>query len=157
MLLATLAPRNVSAGRVDNHAPGLFAYAAMELSTSAVVEAVLAAGADLESRSGIQGIHHTYHLSDQTPPHEAAAIGKNSAVVEALLASGSDPGAKNGKGQTPCDLCRRNESFGSEKVVQCQRRAFADRHCITVAVFGHGRGDGRRRARSTPAPVPTFG
>ena len=55
----------------------------------------------------------------RTPLHHAASL-SGPAVVEALLAAGADTGVKNGKGETPCDLYRRNESLGSEKVALCQ-------------------------------------
>ena len=70
------------------------------LSSPAVVEALLAAGADLEGRSESQEIHYSYRPSDQTPLHWAARAGAP-AVVETLLAAGADVNARDREGSTP--------------------------------------------------------
>jgi len=89
--------------------PGLDGESYRREGTS-LIEALLVAGASVEARD----------IDGWTPLHGAAAVSKNPAVVETLLAAGADPGVRNGNGEIPCDLYRRNESLGSENVALCQ-------------------------------------
>ena len=85
-------------------------YEGYRRESTAVIEALLAAGARVQARDN----------DGWTPLHMAAATTKNPAVVEALLAAGADPAVTNGKGETPCQLYRGNPSLELDDLVLCQ-------------------------------------
>ena len=66
-----------------------------------MVQALLAAGADLKARNKWSG----------TPLHIAAGFSANPTVVQALLAAGADPTAKTWDGKTPFDLLQENDKL----------------------------------------------
>ena len=66
-----------------------------------VVQALVAAGADLEARDVVGG----------TPLMFAAGSNANPEVVQALLDTGADATAKNDAGNTAWDLIQKNEAL----------------------------------------------
>ena len=66
----------------------------------AVIDALLAAGADVNARGTL----------DQTPLHDAAEFNDNPAVVATLLAAGADVNARNRHDQTPLIVAEFNEN-----------------------------------------------
>jgi ankyrin repeat protein len=83
--------------------------AASAFEDTAVLQAILAAGADVDAKDG-QG---------QTPIFAAIAHG-NAAAVEALLGAGADPMAVGSEGQSPLEAA---ESVGA--VLEVLMRVFA--------------------------------
>ena len=81
---------DVMATTDDGHTP--LHYAAQLNADPAVVEALLAAGAELNA-----GATENRHA----PLHEAARYNKNPAVIEVLLAAEADPVMQDGDGATP--------------------------------------------------------
>ena len=79
----------------------------------AVIEVLIAAGADLNAR-GDDG---------DTALHYAAAHNENPAVIEALLAAGADPSVRNSDGKRPGDLASENEAIQGAGVYRKLRAA----------------------------------
>ena len=78
--------------------------AASENRNPAVLEALLAAGADINARA-----------NGRTPLHEAAR--RNAAMFTVLLKLGADPTALDGDGRTPFHYARENKALqGLESV-----------------------------------------
>ena len=79
---------DVAAKTVDGHTP--LHRAAEYNENPAIVQALLASGADLKAK--VTG------GNEHTPLHEAAASNKNPDVLQALLTAGADPMSRDGKG-----------------------------------------------------------
>ena len=75
---------------------------------TAVVEALLAAGADVQARD----------RSGYTPLHAAAALNKNPTVLELLLLAGADPDARNSNDETALDLAFRRPPLEKREVLR---------------------------------------
>ena len=109
-------------------------YAAAQIDDPAVVEALIAGGADLKARDevGLTPLHHAaVHNTnpevvealiaggadpnakavDDTSPLHLAAFENNPAVVEALIAGGADPKARDKAGRLPVDCAKDNEAL----------------------------------------------
>lgn len=80
----------------------------------AVIEALIAAGADPKARDGDVG---------STPLHRAAAFNGNEALIEALIAAGADPEARNNRDRTALHYAASN---ANEVVTQVLITAGAD-------------------------------
>ena len=78
------------AARDDNRNTPLH-WAASHSQTPAVIDALLAAGAELEARN---------RQYDETPLHLAASLNENPAVLETLLAAGADLDGRTNQGAT---------------------------------------------------------
>lgn len=74
--------------------------AAAHNGNAAVIEALVAAGADPTAKE----------IYGATPLHEAAAENKNVSVVIALTAAGADPNAKENSGESPLHKAARNNT-----------------------------------------------
>ena len=85
---------------------GVLHGAARHNGNPAVIEVLIAAGADLNAR-GDDG---------DTALHSAAAHNENPAVIEALLAAGADPSVRNSDGKRPGDLASENEAIQDSDV-----------------------------------------
>ena len=82
----------------------------------AVIEALVAAGVDVEARGGVLGKY--------TPLHYAAGSNENPAVIDALVAVGADVAARDHRGQTPLHLAA--QSNENAPVVDALLAAGAD-------------------------------
>ena len=91
-------------------------WAAVANQDPAVIEALLAAGADLEARAPA--------LIDITPLHAAAEGNENPAVLEVLLAAGANPMARSTDGRTAMHFAATNNE--SPKVIEVLSAAGAD-------------------------------
>ena len=101
------------------------------------VKVLIKAGANLEARNneantplhlaakyifGFNGAVYGFneHLGVWHPGHTGPHPQHAGDAIRILLAAGADPSARNGEGETPCDLYRRNIFLRAEKVAQCQ-------------------------------------
>ena len=91
---------DVAASTEDGHTP--LHQAAQFNENPAIVQALLARGADLSARVATGDEH--------TPLHEAAANNENPAVLQALLAAGADPMIRDGRGASLLRWAAMNEN-----------------------------------------------
>ena len=131
----------------------------------AVVQALIAAGAELEVRDEYKGtpLHYAARFNKnpkviesllaagaelevrdqwgETPLHRAARFNKNPAVVQALLAAGADPNARDENKETPLDEAK---DAGNITAIEVLRQPTADRERQLAAA------QARRKAKSGP-------
>ena len=91
---------NVVATRDDGHTP--LHFAAQHSKDPAVVQALLAHGANLNAKTKTD--------AGYTPLHAAAAFNPNLEVLQALLAAGADPNVRDDANQTPLERAASNEN-----------------------------------------------
>ena len=96
--------------------------AARSNETMAVVQALLAAGADIEAKAD----------DGWTPLHMAARYNKNPEVIQALLAAGADPNARAGR-RTPLHWAA--DWNGNPEVIQALLDAGADPNATSAFGF----------------------
>ena len=83
-------------------------FAAMTNENLAVLQALLAAGANPDAKGS----------NDRTPLHYAALRKDNAAVLQFLLAAGADINARTSEGETPLDVATRKENWSAVQTLQ---------------------------------------